>query len=72
MPIIQTKKPGEVPPYGLSREHKGAMVTLRLPLFPWHGRAYQVHVDAFVTGWHLKDLYIRFGTANRVLRKALG
>lgn len=68
MPIIQTKKPGEVTPYGLSLEYKGAMTTLRLPLFPWYGRAYQINIDAFVTGWHLKDLYIRFGTANRVLR----
>jgi hypothetical protein len=66
--IIQTKKQGEVPPYGLSREHKGTPITLRLPLFPWYGRAYQVTTDTFVIGWHLKDMYIRFGTANRVLR----
>lgn len=68
MQIIKTVADGEIPNYGLSRQWHGSGLNLRLPLFPWYGRAYQIAYDDIATGWHMKELFIRFGTANRVIR----
>jgi hypothetical protein len=68
MNIVEVIESGESPPYGLSKKAGSALKLLRLPLFPWYGRAYQINMDAFVTGWHMRDVYIRFGTTNKVLR----
>lgn len=68
MPIIRELEQGESPPYGLSKQRGSALKLLRLPLFPWYGRAYQINIYSIVTGWHVRDVYIRFGTTDKVIR----
>lgn len=68
MQLIKTVKKGECLPYGLSREWPGALIALRIPLFPWYGRSYRVSMDDFAVGWWVRDLYLRFGTANKLIR----
>ena len=67
MQLIQMKPMGGKTPYGLSREYFGSPVCLRLPMFLWKGRAYQIQTDDFRSGWWVKDLYIRFGAANNAM-----
>lgn len=65
--FIKTIRESETAPYGLSRAWQGGPLTLRLPLFPWYGKAYRLPYDDVVTGWWVKDLWLRFGTDNRQL-----
>lgn len=69
MPLIKIVERGDAFGYGLFREGYGGPFVLKLPLFPWYGRSYQIATDDFVTGWQVKALVARFGVCNIVVRE---
>lgn len=69
MQLIKTIKRGEYFGYGLFREGCGGPFVLKLPLFIWYGRSYQIATDDFVTGWQIKAMVARFGFCNIVVRE---
>lgn len=67
MRLIKTTIRYDSPAYGLTRQEDTRLFILRLPLFPWYGRSYQISMDEYVTGWHVKDLIARFGVGDHTI-----